>query len=414
MADRKYLQKRGNCWYIRVPMPPRLWGANGEFVCSLRTGDLRIAQTLRDKYLIPLLAETSAAGMVSAVARLMIAADEAVARQLGELRGSLSGLIAERKTLRELGESFLAYLESSRSYAPASLRKYRAELDAVCRLMGDDADPEAVTKGDVAGLRDTLLTLPTTWQRRPDPPTPAAPGETLLSGRSVGRMLMFLRRVFRWAIDEGQLGRRDNPADGIGVARVAPKHKRAPEPDEADALMDLPEPRVIDALTWRMMPLLARYTGCRAGELAQLRAEDVVVKQGIRCLRITGHGDGRRLKTASSERLVPVAERLAPHLDELLSMRGKVHLIRAGDYEAEDGTMKRAHAFLKHYNRRAKKVADDLSFHCWRVYANDAMATAGVDMGDRERILGHKSTRTQAAYTPENLRRLKVAVDTIP
>ncbi len=48
MADKKYLQKRGNCWYIRVPKPPRLWGKDSEFVCTLGTPDLKVARQLRD------------------------------------------------------------------------------------------------------------------------------------------------------------------------------------------------------------------------------------------------------------------------------------------------------------------------------------------------------------------------------
>jgi hypothetical protein len=42
------------------------------------------------------------------------------------------------------------------------------------------------------------------------------------------------------------------------------------------------------------------------------------------------------------------------------------------------------------------------------------MATAGVDILDRERLLGHKYSRIQAAYTPENLKRLQQAVNAIP
>jgi len=52
MADRRYLQKRGNCWHVRVPKPPKTWGKRNEFVCSLSTPDLKVAQRLRDKYLI--------------------------------------------------------------------------------------------------------------------------------------------------------------------------------------------------------------------------------------------------------------------------------------------------------------------------------------------------------------------------
>ncbi len=412
MAGRKYLQQRGNCWYVRVPRPPLLWGKSSEFVCSLHTPDLRTAQALRDKYLLPILAETAAAGMIGAIARAMAGADESVARQLAELRVNLSGLEGKGLTLREAADQFLSYLRSSGAYAPASIRKYSSSFDAVCHILGPECDAEGLSKADATRFRDTLLAMPVGWQRRREQPAAAASGERTVSARSVSRVLVRLRRLFRWLIDEGRVLRRDNPFEGIGVARVVANHKRCPTLDEAHALMSLPRPKAIPEPTWRMMPVLARYTGCRAGELAQLRPEDVVSRQDIRCLRITGRG-GRRLKTEGSERLIPVADKLALHLDELLAS-GEGSLLNAGDYEAADGTVKYAHLFLKHWNRRVKVVAPDLSFHCWRVYANDAMATAGVDILDRERLLGHKSERTQAAYTPQNLRRLKAAVDRIP
>ncbi len=413
MADTRYLQKRGNSWYIRIPKPPRLWGRTGEFVCSLNTPDLKTAQTLRDKYLIPLLAETSAVGMVSTIIRLLANGNEAVSRQIQTLRGDLAGFTAEPLTLREARDQFVAHLESSRGHSPSSIGKLGTNLHAACRLRGD-TDVERVTKADTRRFRDTLLALPANWQRKNGHPAPAEPGVAKLSPSSVKNHLRYLRQLFRWLIDEGRVARRDNPVDGINIAGMKPNGgKRAPTSVEADGLLRLTGTKAIEALTWRMMPAFARYTGCRAGELAQLRRDDVVTKQGIRCLRITARG-AKTLKTVSSERLVPVSERLSPLLDELLGLRPDGALFRAKDWHGADGTIKYAHGFLHTWNRKAKAVAPDLSFHCLRVYANDAMATAGVDILDRERILGHKSTRTQAAYTPENLSRLKRAVDTVP
>ncbi len=421
MADTKYLQRRGRQWYIRVPSPPKEWGLGEaesgkprEFVASLATADLKTAQQIRDRYLTPLLAATYAGRFVQQIAEAAAQADAEIAERFRELRPGLTGLPTKTLTLRTAADQFVAYLRSSRSYAPASLRKYAASLDAACQLLGPDADVNGLTKRDATGLRDTLLTLPATWQRRAGPPIPAQEGERKLSATSVERHLQDLRRLFRWLLGEGRVSRKDNPFDGVGVARVSPGHKRAPTPEEAETLMGLPRPDAIAALTWRAMPMLARYTGCRVSELAQLRGEDVVQTRGVRCFRVTGQGPGRSVKTVASERLVPVADKLEPLVNELLRKRKKGRLLDAGDYKAKDGTVKYAHGFLKHWNRRAKKVAPDLSFHCWRVYANDAMATAGVDIGDRERLLGHKSDRTQAAYTPENLERLKRAVDSIP
>jgi len=392
MADRKYIQKRGDCWYVRVPKPPKAWGKKNEFVCSLSTPDLKVAQRLRNKFLLPILAETSAANMLTAVNRLLTTAQESIRGQLSDLRENLSGIEQSKLTLKQAGEDFLRYLTTSGDYAPASTRKYSTSVHSAIRILGEDADPETLMKAAVIKLRDKLLSLPVGWQRRADGPLPLpSEGKRTISARSVNDDLMVLKRMFRWLIDEGRIARKDNPFDGVTIARLKPKnHKRVPTDAEADALMDLPKPD-ISADTWHYMPLLARYTGCRAGEVAQLRVEDVVVEKGIRCLRITARGRDRSLKTASSERLVPVADKLAPHLDRLLAKRKSGQLLDAGDWRGDDGTVKYAHRFLKYYNQRAKAVAPDLSFHCWRVYANDAMATASVDIGDRERILGHVS-----------------------
>ena len=408
MADTKYLQKRRNCWYVRVPRPPHAWGMSGEFVCTLRTPDLKTAQRLRDKYLIPLLAETAAGDMVSAIARAAAASDEAIARQLARLNRDLGGL-RDDVTLREAADQFLAYLRRGGGYAPATVEKHASSLDAACRLLGDDASPAALTKRDAVGFRDTLSGLPANWQRKKEVPRAPTSGQRIISARIVQLHLANLRRLFRWLLDEGRIARASNPFDGVGVARVTTKHKRAPTSDEAEALCNLPCPTSIEVTTWALMPLLARYTGCRAGELSQLRAVDVVERQGIACLSIRGD-----VKTPSSIRLVPLADRIRDEVVALAGKRPQGTLMKAGDYTSAAGAVKRAHSFLKSYNRRAKAVAPDLSFHCWRVYANDAMATGGVDIGDRERLLGHKSGRTQAAYTPENLHRLKAAVDTIP
>ena len=171
---------------------------------------------------------------------------------------------------------------------------------------------------------------------------------------------------------------------------------------------------LFDEEAWKSLPIFARYTGCRIAELAVLTSNDVLVKNGIRCLRITAFGENKKLKTESSERLVPVNEKLNPHLDSLLKRRASGRLFPyCGDFKGKEGLVKSAHYFDKAYNRAAKKIAGDFSFHCWRVYANTQMADAGIDILDREAILGHRSDRIQRVYTAENIQRLKKAVETI-
>lgn len=106
---------------------------------------------------------------------------------------------------------------------------------------------------------------------------------------------------------------------------------------------------------------------------------------------------------------MPVADKLAPHLDKLLEAHPEGRLfIACGDYND-----KHAHYFLNVWNKHAKRVGD-YSFHCWRTYANTRMLEAGVEVVDRERILGHKVRDMQGAYTPADMKRFKVALDRVP
>lgn len=113
MPDTKYLQKRDGCWYIRVARPPKSWGLGGkEFLHSLKTGELRHAQRLRDKHLCPILAEDSSVRMVEAIARILGTADADMnerLRQFGIQLGddgtmSLADLADDREMLAAFKE----------------------------------------------------------------------------------------------------------------------------------------------------------------------------------------------------------------------------------------------------------------------------------------------------------------------
>jgi len=346
------------------------------------------------------------------VAALAAKADEEVADRLRELRPGLAGVQEKSLTLQEAADKFIRHLELGKSRA-SSVAKHRAELQAICRLLRVDTAAAKVGKRDVAAMRDLLLQLPANWQRVSTPPAPASEGEKTLTPTTVERVLQTGRRWYRWLHKEGLMHRGSNPFEDIEVARGSGNGDvRPPTVAEADALCALPCPNRFDALSWKAAPAVARYAGMRLAEVGQFQAEDIVMVHGVRCISVSA-SRGRTLKTASSERLVPISDRLAPHADELLAARPQGQLMHLGDYETKRGVVKVAHYFGRRFATRAKKVAEDLSFKSLRAYASNAMLSAGVGETDVDRLLGHAVSRINRAYKGINLARLKKAVDSI-
>jgi len=134
--------------------------------------------------------------------------------------------------------------------------------------------------------------------------------------------------VFNWAVKEEMLDR--NPAQGLKVPDpTLRRDKRLPfSAEQLRAIFSAPlytgcrddghgyavpgEARPRNARFW--IPLIALYCGLRLNEACQLDVTDVRVIDGIACFVVTeasqvGATD-KRLKTASSARVVPVHSEL--------------------------------------------------------------------------------------------------------
>ena len=186
-----------------------------------------------------------------------------------------------------------------RYYAERQLpAKTKLEWEGVCRrfceTIGADLPARAVTQAHVRQLKTSLLT--STSKRTGKPMAPA----------TVQKWLNALRSVLSWGKREGYLT--TNPAEGITVsAKTDPEEGR--QPYSADDLKKLFSRDACDARkekpahTW--LPFLALYTGARLEELGQLRVSDVREEEGVPFLAIEG-GDGKKLKTRSSRRRIPI------------------------------------------------------------------------------------------------------------
>jgi integrase len=75
-------------------------------------------------------------------------------------------------------------------------------------------------------------------------------------------------------------------------------------------LGSLPKDKKAGGIAIYWIPLLSLFTGARCAELCQLETKNIQVIDGIPVIVITNSGEGQRLKTWDSERIIPIHSRI--------------------------------------------------------------------------------------------------------
>lgn len=430
MADTKFLIKKGKTWYLNVTIPKRVKSkvlAGKKIRISLNTADFKVAQCWRDRHVYELMNAENELYLLECLARKITEADSRLQDKLEELLPSYKIRGVEDKksiSISELMDLFLKHLQERKGLKASSCDKYRSALDCFKFIIGPDTPAISITHEMLQDFTEKALRLPTGWSYSAragltyidliSEVKKDSAKKTLLSHNSIHNFIQIMKAMYDWGIDNDRLPRGFNMPFkrklSIYVDKEDQKHKRPPSQVEADKLCTLPFPNTdtINKEVWKYLPLIARYTGMRLAEIAQLHKEDVVKEEGYLCIKVC-----HDVKTSSSKRIIPISDKLQPHIEELLQKtKSGRFFTECGDFKSI-GYVKYAHGFCKLWNRAAKKISPDLSFHCWRVYANTQMTRAQVDIIDREKLLGHANDRTNASYLPSDYERLKKAVDNI-
>lgn len=344
--------------------------------------------------------------MIQAVARADERAEELAVALLDKAGLSLPTEDGGGTTLADLRELYIKHLKLASSVGPASIAKYTNAMLALESVLGKDSSAERVTDADIVKFRDEMLQRPREWMQMEDWEN-APESKRRLSHRTVGEHLQRVRTIYSWAIAERRLHRRDVPGQNVSI-KSSSKQKKCPTPQQADALCKITAHKAWPQAVWYAVPMISRYTGATIQDISLLTPDDFRVIDGIRQINLRGS------KTEHRTRWVPIADKLQPVIDEILSSSIPDHpIFDLGNQTTKVGEIKFGHAWVKIWNKAAKKVGQ-FSFHCLRLYANDQLATAGVDPHDRRRIMGHKVTDdVQSHYTSVNLQRWKKAVNAI-
>jgi len=176
----------------------------------------------------------------------------------------------------------------------------------------------AVTKDDMRKLLVDLPKLPANLTKRYPTLTPSqaldevngAANVLRLAPRSVNKYLQLTRSLFTWALEHDYIDQ--NPASILrSMKEGRARDDRKPFSDEDliayFAQLDA-EPNCPPFLFW--IPRIMAFSGCRLGEAAQLRKQDLRQERGVWVLDVNDLDEDKRLKTDASRRLIPIHPRL--------------------------------------------------------------------------------------------------------
>jgi integrase len=400
-------------------------GTRVQFCRSLRTSHWPTARRIRDAEFLPLILDAS-----KAKAQLELI-QELYPKLLEQLpRGVHGGWGPDRDpdapTLEALSQRWGEAISATKgNYAMAerSARRYRTIAAGFVAMTGADKLLSEITRDTVSAYRDERL---------------QTHGK---SKKTVDLEVTALRSMFRYGVD--RLGMKENPADGVMVARTKAERnrearvnrRRMPTHEEADRLCTaFPVIRAYSVEDCQHYARFARYTGMRQGEIAQLHADDVAmfpektvlesvlrspdqyrqpyvpggpVPEGMAlCLFVRDAGD-RSTKTGL-ERVVPVAAKLLPTVDRRLAKAGgKGRALFP--FALPDGGAIFGRAWLK----GAKRVHPELTMHGFRHYAASEMENNGANRSISDAVLGHVDDSVHGGYVHVTVGAMGEAVEKI-
>ena len=334
-------------------------------------------------------------------------------------------------SLREVYDAYMA--DPTHDWSPRTRLAYETTRRMTLSILGPDLPIRSVTRARCRHFIEVLRWTPRNASKLYPEMSSVRIAELakqegrsdLISPANINTYLNKFGGVLNWALREELINR--NPALGLRVAdSTARKDKRLPfSTRQLRAIFSAPlftgcrddghgyatsgPNRPKNARYW--IPLIALFNGLRLNEACQLDVADVQTVEGITCFLISASTRGptdKRLKTASSERLVPVHPQLLSlgflgFVDE----RARADEAKLFGEVAIGATGYRSATFSAWFARFASKAnagSEKTCFHSFRHCFRDALREAGIDrdvamtLGGWSRASGGGSASVSDAY----------------
>lgn len=289
---------------------------------------------------------------------------------------------------------------------PRTARDFRQKLDSLAAFVGHD-DAAAVTEANVSDWTDHLR------------------HEKGLAAKTVGqKYLAAVKAIYGLARQKRKITH--NPTEEIKAraAKVIRTRQKGFTDDEAKAILTcaLRDPATLgkmalgNKLAIRWVPWLGAYTRARITELTQLRKVDLVVEQGIPCIRITPEAGS--VKTGVY-RLVPIHPHLLDMGIEALFRDATTPHVFFKLTRPDQNPADRAEGVSGKVSQWVRNVAEITDTrvqptHGWRHRFKTVGRSVGIEQGCLDALQGHEDGRAASGYGDYTAETLLEAVKKLP
>ena len=306
---------------------------------------------------------------------------EAKAR-LESFRAELADEIPNSETLRSYCDRWLEWATDFGDYSPQTLRDYRAYLNAICNVLGDEQLDAITTRK----CKDGLSALKHGGGKS---------GKEL-SGATMSMYFKAFKIVMDAAVAEGALS--TSPLDAIPRPKVDTQERPALAPSELDELWAKVRAMPLDGRTCAL--LCAIDTGMRRGELSNQKMSDIG-KVIVVSKSKTKAGTGR---------VLPLTDRLRDVLVEWKKER-VLRGISASQWAFcdYDGSQIPAHNYGEWAKVKLHSLGYEMSLHSVR-HSNLSKMARYMGAHDLQRWAGWATLAPAMRYVHDDFAQLEAAV----
>ncbi|WP_193127353.1 tyrosine-type recombinase/integrase [Klebsiella aerogenes] len=277
-----------------------------------------------------------------------------------------------------LEEAMKAYFESGTEWSVKTIKDYTACLNRfnVWCAANNINTIEAVTKDNIIQFKSYM-------------------DEAELAPNTKQKVLTRLGGLFKFTVDVKEW-RDKNPITGMMYKKVGNvTEKEEVTPAQYETVMSVPTVANDEQVKWANA--IMYHTGVRVSELCQLTKADYIEIEGIKCISINTHEEGKSTKTETSKRNIPLC-------DKLLAM---------GIWEKKPVMKTGVNSVMDKVSKSFKLISLKRSTHCFRHSLSNRLRDTGAEDSTRAFILGHaQSTMTDRVYvTREPLKRMLAALN---